>query len=90
MRLSAPLPSTSTGLFWLPPEAAAAATSHQVWLEPTSVPSPRPSMAPRLPSAPRVPMRPAPEQPKVMNGAQPPPSALTVPQVLTGYWLATW
>jgi hypothetical protein len=35
-------------------------------------------------------MRPAPEPPKVMNGAQPPPSALTVPQVLTGYWLATW
>ena len=90
MRLSTPLPSTSTGLFWLPPEAAAAATSHQVWPEPTSVPPPRPSMVPRLPSAPRVPIRPAPGPPKVMNGEQPPPSALTVPQVLAGYWPGIW
>ncbi len=52
--------------------------------------SPRPSMAPRLPSGARVPIRPDPDPPNVMNGQHPPPAALTVPQVLAGYWLGIW
>jgi hypothetical protein len=67
-RLSLPPEYTRTGLFWFPPEAAAAATSHQLCVPPTSVSSPRPSTAPMLPSGPRVPIRPEPLPPKVMNG----------------------